>query len=572
MSAARFQATRCRDRKAVVTSRGPSVDAIDPPDAAELRPRDVPAHHQLAGVRRLVAVVLALAFVLVGTTGSWAAERYALVVGANYGIAGDEPLLYAERDASRVADVLTRLGDVPPQNLLVLKGTQSQSVLDALTALERRIAADVATGERPMLMLYYSGHADSQALHMHGTVLRFDDLKARIRAVGADVSVLVIDACRSGGLTRVKGATPAEPFEITPEDRLTSEGLAIITSSAEGEDAQESDRLKGGVFTHHFVNGLLGAADVSKDRRVTLSEAYNYAFNQTLRATTRTRFIQHPTYSFKMKGRQDVVLTRTVNDIGLGKLRLLMPGEYVVIEAFGGGEVAAEVHAEAGTEVLLAPGDYVVRRRGTSALHEANVKVSPGADIDVANADMERIPYRQTVRRGYTNSIRSALSFGVAFEMSGPIQSNTGVGLFGALQGQLDLADLALQARFRYGRTEGDNSTLSVVQTLYGLDLGIFKLFDFEDTDFAAGLGLRGGVEWLFQRFDTRGVAPTRDQAVGRIAPALRLEYAPTAAMALQLDCGADIYVMEVERESGRRVVETPVAPFCSFGFGAYLP
>jgi len=103
-----------------------------------------------------------------------------------------------------------------------------------------------------VLFVYFSGHADVSSLHLGDSRLSFQRLKELAAGVGADVNVLVVDACRSGGLTRVKGATPAEPFEIKAEDRLDSLGLAIITSSAAGEDAQESERLSGGIFTHHF--------------------------------------------------------------------------------------------------------------------------------------------------------------------------------------------------------------------------------------------------------------------------------------------------------------------------------
>ena len=128
-------------------------------------------------------------------------------------------------------------------------------------------------------------------MHLGTTRLDFTRLTSLVDQAGATLKVLVVDACRSGELTRVKGARPVQPFKIVSAERLKSEGNAIITSSAAGEDAQESDRLGGGIFSHHFMMGLRGAADRTGDRTVSLSEAYRYAYDQTLRTTSRARFL-----------------------------------------------------------------------------------------------------------------------------------------------------------------------------------------------------------------------------------------------------------------------------------------
>ncbi len=159
-----------------------------------------------------VAFGLALASALLATPSSARANtRYALVVGANTGDAGDVPLAFAERDATRMADVLTRLGGVMPEDLLLLLGPDADSLGRAIDAFASRIVrteGDADGGH--MLFIYFSGHADAQALHLRGTRLSFRELKSRVARLGADVSVFIVDACRSGGLVRMKGATPAE--------------------------------------------------------------------------------------------------------------------------------------------------------------------------------------------------------------------------------------------------------------------------------------------------------------------------------------------------------------------------
>jgi uncharacterized caspase-like protein len=87
---------------------------------------------------------------------------------------------------------------------------------------------------------------------------------------------------------------------------ITTRGEALLTSSTSDELARESDALRGSFFTHHLVSGLRGAADQSKDGRVTLAEAYDYAYAKTV---TQAEGGQHPTFKYDLAGRGDVVLT-----------------------------------------------------------------------------------------------------------------------------------------------------------------------------------------------------------------------------------------------------------------------
>lgn len=124
--------------------------------------------------------------------------------------------------------------------------------------------------------------------------------------------MLVLDACRSGVLTATKGAKPAQEFTLpaaTVASDSQTQGYVVLTAAAAGEDAQESELLRGSFFTHHFVSGLLGAADVDEDLQVTLEEAYRYAFQNTVRASSSTIVgTQHPTFRYDVRGRGDVTL------------------------------------------------------------------------------------------------------------------------------------------------------------------------------------------------------------------------------------------------------------------------
>ena len=94
--------------------------------------------------------------------------------------------------------------------------------------------------------------------------------------------IAVFDACQSGSMTRTKGARRVPAFEIETDATRAAKGLVILTSSASDEDSQESDLLGGSYFSHHLASALLGDADRSGDGRVSIAEAFGYAYDRTV--------------------------------------------------------------------------------------------------------------------------------------------------------------------------------------------------------------------------------------------------------------------------------------------------
>lgn len=478
---------------------------------------------------------------LLGAALAAPVHRYAVVIGADHGAADEEPLRYAERDAERIADVLTRMGDVPPEDLVLLKGRDAEQVRRVLTGLGDQVSADATEGTRAMVFVYYSGHADAAGLHLAGTELPLGELKQLLEAVPVDLRVLVVDACQSGELTRLKGVSPAEPFHIEVEDRLDAEGMAIITSSSPGEDAQESDRLRGGVFSHHLISGLLGAADASGDTRVTLSEAFRYARSQTIRSTSQARFVQHPTFDFDLRGEDELVLTRLETDPRAGQLTVEEAGTYLVFDARRGGELHAEVSVPAGGSLALAPGDYLVRLRERDAVREGTVTVTRGTSLLVSRDDLAAVPYGETVRRGLSEERQSAWALTLGAGLVGPAVPLVGGSPLVGLGARVDLEPLSVGVRVHGTRQSETNPTLTLVQDRLGADLQLVKWLDLGVV--VPGVGVRTGGDLLLQRFDSLGEAPARRGVVGRVGPWLGLEVPVTPRTAVSLSGGADVQV-----------------------------
>jgi uncharacterized caspase-like protein len=245
---------------------------------------------------RSLAQLILLAAVFTSPTALKAAaqttQKYALVIGANRGSPADGRLKYAVRDATEFADVLTSLGGFYRHNVVLLREPDVNEVRGAFAALNARIR-DEAAGQSSILAVYYSGHADALNLHMGRADLPWSELQNLAASSAARVRIVIVDACRSGQATQVKGLSLV-PFQPIASESL-AEGMAVISSAAAGENAQESDRLEGSFFTHHLLTGLRGVADRDSDGRVTLTEAYAYASERTVASTASTLAgLQHP--------------------------------------------------------------------------------------------------------------------------------------------------------------------------------------------------------------------------------------------------------------------------------------
>ena len=330
-------------------------------------------------------------------------ERYALIVGNNLGDSDEQRLRYAEDDARRVYEVMRELGGFRPENMLLLRSEDAESVRRSLISLNDRIRTRVASGAQSELLVYYSGHSDQTALHLGRTALELEQVEQLVRGSAATLRVLILDSCRSGALTRVKGGKIQASFQIALDQRIPSDGVVFWTASSASESAQESDALRGSFFTHYLVSGLLGAADRDGNGDVTLGEAYQYAYENTLRASSRTLGgTQHPTFRYELGGHGDAVMTLPGRaDDQRAQISFPDGKSYLVIQGGEDGAVMAEVGAHDRTRRLsVRPGRYFVRGRGPDFLLEGTLVLRPAEQRQVREDELERLEYARLVRKG----------------------------------------------------------------------------------------------------------------------------------------------------------------------------
>jgi len=345
--------------------------------------------------------------------GAFEVHRFVLVVGANDGGSDRPELRYAVSDAERFASVLVDLGGVPADHLKVLKQPKLRELVDALDELtarvgEARLAAAANGGGRTEVLVYYSGHADEKSLLIGEDRYSYQSLRERLNEIPADVRIAVLDACASGAFTRAKGGRKRPPFLV--DESSDMQGHAFLTSSAETEAAQESDHIGASYFTYYLVSGLRGAADVTGEGKVTLNEAYQFAFNETLGRTVDTKGgAQHPSYDINLTGTGDVVMTDLRQTTATMVLGGELDGRIFVRNARQ--ELVVELYKPYGrtVELGLEPGTYEVRvERETRALL-AHSQIAEGQRVVLEPDQFTPTKPEPTRRRG-DEALRFALS------------------------------------------------------------------------------------------------------------------------------------------------------------------
>ncbi len=322
-------------------------------------------------------------------------QRWVLAVGANDGGAKRETLQYAVSDAQNFVRVMETMGGVDAG--VLLSDPRIEHLEEALHALHNRVAS--AEAARREVIIYYSGHADENGLRLGESLFSYVRLRDAMDRMEAEVHIAILDACASGAITRLKGGRRQKAFMVDASSDMR--GYAFLTSSSEDEAAQESDAIGASFFSHYLVSGLRGAADVTGDGRVTLNEAYHFAFQNTLEGTERTQGgAQHPAYDIKMTGTGDVVMT-DVRQTSAGLiLSEALQGRFFIRNA--NRQLIAELFKPAGrrVELGLEPGKYRVHMARQIQSATASVELEMGQREVLDEAHFEIIARESTTTRG----------------------------------------------------------------------------------------------------------------------------------------------------------------------------
>ena len=207
-------------------------------------------------------------------------KLHILSVGvSNYQSKDLEVLSYAAKDAqdfiNAVANADVEMYSSLSSQLLVNDKATRNEVMRSLRAL----VANVDQGD--VVMLYFSGHGikdGEEAFYMTYdssaedcfTGVNFSDIRTQIRKLAEEKKchvLLFIDACHSGAMYGMKGAT----MELT----MKVPGLIGFYSSTSGQQSAELDKLQNGAFTHAIIQAFEGGAK-NENGEITIMKLENY--------------------------------------------------------------------------------------------------------------------------------------------------------------------------------------------------------------------------------------------------------------------------------------------------------
>jgi hypothetical protein len=146
--------------------------------------------------------------------------------------------------------------------------------------------------ENDVVMLYFSGHGLEGSFipvdyDGYNNKLQHEDIKAIFEESKAKHKICMADACFSGSLLAMKGATiDAALNKYYKEFESTKGGMALLMSSKSQEYSLEDHGLRSGIFSHYMIKGLKGEADTDKNKIITIKELYDFTYKNVKTYTT----------------------------------------------------------------------------------------------------------------------------------------------------------------------------------------------------------------------------------------------------------------------------------------------
>jgi hypothetical protein len=217
----------------------------------------------------------------------------AIVVGSNQSPSSNlENLRYGDDDAVQNARTFQLLGaqttllvspDAETRELYPTVHPQAAATRAALRKAfdDARVtlAAAHAAGRKTELYFLFAGHgdmADGRAfVQVDDGRLYREDLAELLRAAGADENHVLVDACYAASFVSDRG--PGGSRENLPpgfsHTQVTwPKRTGFLTARSSGGQTHEWAEYQSGVFSHELRSGLMGAADVNVDGKVTYRE------------------------------------------------------------------------------------------------------------------------------------------------------------------------------------------------------------------------------------------------------------------------------------------------------------
>ncbi|MBI3813468.1 MAG: caspase family protein [Nitrospinae bacterium] len=200
------------------------------------------------------------------------------------------PALYANRDASLMKEYINKFAGIPEENIFLL--TDDNATKNGIEILLDRTRRLIKEGDT--VYFYYAGHgipdvgdstpyilpSDGDPDNPRLSSYPLDRLYKDLNDLKAKNIYVFIDACFSGMVGRQKEEKmliAGRPGTLIVKDPvIASEKIALFAAARENQISNFYKEEEHGLFTYYLLKGMVGEADINKDRQINIEELYKY--------------------------------------------------------------------------------------------------------------------------------------------------------------------------------------------------------------------------------------------------------------------------------------------------------
>lgn len=223
-------------------------------------------------------IVLTIITLLIGSVAS-AQITYVLSIGVSKYADSNNNLTQTTKDAKTFRDIMSNHTD--KITLLTSSYANRDNILKKLRGISK-----LAT-KNDRIILFYSGHGYSGGICPYDEPIAYHEINDILTVSNAKEKICIFNACHTGSVSDVKGETSI--YKVP-----ASGSVIYIMSSRANEYSYEHPVAGHCIFTTSLFKGIRGKADANKDKKITVSELFNYVYNDVKHTTSKLDLSQHP--------------------------------------------------------------------------------------------------------------------------------------------------------------------------------------------------------------------------------------------------------------------------------------
>jgi hypothetical protein len=228
--------------------------------------------------------------------------RYAVIIGINdY---DNQPLNFCVNDANSIKEILKAKANFLEENIVCITSETGNTLKDITGKLYEAISKikDAFQEENDSFFFYFAGHGgqdnNESYLVFHDSKPKISDIYTTINVLKPKMQFYVIDACESGNKTLTRGVFYDKENYLNELIR-NSAGCLFLYACQADQVALESEKIKHGIMTHHFIEAIKNEKLYDEDGILTPGRIQEYV---SKKVSSFSHYIQIPVSESNTRG------------------------------------------------------------------------------------------------------------------------------------------------------------------------------------------------------------------------------------------------------------------------------